>query len=109
MNNQLNDEFLAAARNEKLRGMEYENKILYRSTLIATIIMICVGLILCGVKYFFEKKVDLGMISLVSTVISIQLLFEGISLKTMWKTIIGILTAIIALLALIAFFWQVTS
>ncbi len=104
-----NDEILEAAQKEKFAGKEFDNRIESRGTLWASLISLIVGVGLFLVEYFVKGTWNIGLIAIGMTASCVQLLYEGIKLKIVWKIILGAISAIIALFFILGFIVRVIS
>ena len=102
-----NKTILAAARKNKGRGKEYENKESIRSNLLSSAIAISMGLILYMIEYFVKDSVNVSLIAVGITAACVQSLYEGIKTKKLYLIIIGCVELIIVIFALILFIAQV--
>ena len=100
---------LEAARNNKTRGQEYENKESIRSSLLGSAIAVFSGIILFLVEYFIKNSINVSMIAVCMIAASVQYLYDGIKTQKAYMIIIGAIEAIIALFAIIVFIGQVIS
>ena len=99
------DKILAAARNEKHRGKEFENKETTRSGLLGSAIALLVGIVLFLLEYFVKDSVNVGLIAVGMTAAGVDAFYEGLKLKRHYMTAIGVvqmLTAIFAILLFVA-------
>lgn len=103
------DKILAAARNEKHRGKEFENKETTRSGLLGSAIAMFVGLVLFLLEYFLKNSVNIGLIAVGMTATGVDALYEGIKLKRHYMTAIGIIQMLIAIFAILLFVAKVVA
>ncbi len=103
------DEILKAAQKDTFAGKEFENKAGTKGTLLASFVSLIVGAILFLTEYFVKRTWNIGLIAVAMTASSVQLLYEGIKLKTIWKTVVGSVEAIVALFFILGFIGQVIS
>lgn len=103
------EKILAAARNEKHRGKEFENKETTRSGLLGSAIAMLVGLVLFLLEYFLKDSVNIGLIAVGMTATGVDALYEGIKLKRHHMTIIGIFQMLIAFFAILLFIAKVVA
>ena len=103
------EKILAAARNEKYRGKEFENKETTRSGLLGSAIAMLVGLVLFLLEYFLKNSVNIGLIAVGMTATGVDALYEGIKLKRYYMTVIGIIQILIALFAILLFIAKVVA
>ena len=109
LNDMDKDKILAAARNEKHRGKEFENKETTRSGLLGSAIAMFVGLALFLLEYFLKDSVNIGLIAVGMTATGVDALYEGIKLKRYYMTVIGIIQILIALFAILLFIAKVVA
>ena len=100
---------LEAARKNKNRGQEYENKESVRSNLLSSLIAIMIGIALFLVEYFVKHSINVSLIVVGMTAACVQSLYEGIKTKKVYLIIIGCVESIIVILALFVFIAQVVS
>ena len=100
---------LEAARKNKNRGQEYENKESVRSNLLSSLIAIMIGIALVLVEYFVKQSINVSLIVVGMTAACVQSLYEGIKTKKVYLIIIGCVESIIVILALFVFIAQVVS
>lgn len=104
-----NEKILAAARKNKNRGKEYENKESTRSGIMGTLMALIVGTGLFLIEYFVMNSVNVGMIAVGMTACGVQSLYEGIKLRKNYLTVIGVVQSIIAIISIIVFIVQVVK
>lgn len=100
---------LEAARNNKSRGQEYENKESVRSNLLGSEIAISIGLILFLIEYFVKGYVNVSLIAVGMTAACVQSLYEGIKTKKTYLIVIGCAESFIVIFALLIFLARVVS
>ncbi len=98
-----NEKILEAARKNKNRGKEFEQKESTRSSLLGTLVALLVGIGLFLLEYFINNSVNIGFIAVGMTALGVQSLYEG----KLYLTVIGAIQTLIALIAILAFVWQV--
>jgi len=103
------DEILKAAQNEKYAGKEFDNRTESRATLWASLISLIVGAVLFFVELLAKGTWNIALIAVAMTASCVELLYEGIKLKKVWKIIIGAIGALIALFFILGFIGQVIS
>ena len=101
------EKILAAARNEKYRGKEFENEETARSGLLGGAIALLVGVALFLLEYFLKDSVNVDLIAVGMTAAGVDSFYEGIRLKRHYMTAIGISQMLIALCAILVFVGQV--
>lgn len=101
------EKILAAARNDKYRGQEYENRESTRGSLLSVFITLIVGTSLFLLEYCVNKSINVGLIALGLTSAGVDSLYEGIKLKRHHMTIVGILMSLGAIVAILIFVGQV--
>ena len=102
-----NEKILEAARKNKSRGREYENKESTRSSLLGVLIALLVGIGLFLLEYLINDTVNVGFIAIGMTASGVQSLYEGIKLKKWYLVICGIVQTLIAVMAILLFVGQV--
>lgn len=103
------ENILKAARTDKHRGKEYENKEAVRSSLLGSAISLLVGVGLFLIEYFLKDSVNVGLLAVGMTTACVQWLYEGIKVKKIHLIIAGSLTAITALFFVLLFIGQVVA
>jgi hypothetical protein len=103
------DTILAAARNEKHKGKEFENKESARSGLLSSAIALLVGIGLFLLEYFVRDSVNIGLIAVGMTACGVDYLYTGVTLKQHYKTVIGTVQLLIALLFILFFVAKVVA
>lgn len=103
------ENILAAARNQKERGREYETKEAMRSNLLSYAATLLLGMILFVVEYFAKGTVHWGMIALGLVAVGVDTLYVGIRLKKPIKIALGAFALLIAALCVMFFIVQVVA
>lgn len=103
------NKILAAARIEKHRGKEFENKETTRSSLLSGSIAMLLSVALFLLEYFIKDSVNVSLIAVGMTQASISSIYEGIKLRRHYMSVIGIFYALIAVVAIFIFIGQVVS
>lgn len=98
-----NKKILEAARNNKYRGREYENKESVRGNLLGTIVAILTGIVLFGMEYLLENSVNIGLLIVGLTTVCVQALYEGIKNKKVYLIIIGGIETLVDLVLFLIF------
>lgn len=101
------EKILAAARSDKYRGKEFENKETTRSGLLGSAIALIVGVALFLLEYFVKDSVNVGLIAVGMTAAGVDSFYEGIKLKRHHMTIIGIIQILAAIFAILLFIAKV--
>ena len=104
-----NNKILEAARKNKNRGQEYENKETMRGNLLGSAVAIVVGLILFLIEYFLKDSINVSLIAVGMTAACVQYLYEGIKNKKTHLVIIGCVDALIVFFSILLFVMQVIS
>lgn len=104
-----NQKILEAARKNKNKGKEYENKASANSSLLGAFAAVIVGIVLFLLEYFIKDSVNVGLIAVLMTASGVQSLYEGIKVKKLYLTIIGVIQILMALFAILVVIWQVVS
>ena len=97
-----NKTILESARNNGDRGNEYEMKENIRATMISTVVLLAVGMILFAIEYYVKGVLNVSLIILGVSAIGTDMLYRGITFKTLWRIIIGSVISLIALIMIIA-------
>lgn len=103
------ERILAAARNEKYRGQEYENKECARSSMLSILVALIVGFVLFLLEYFIKGTVNTGLIAVGLTAAGVDSLYEGVKLNKVYLKIAGAIQLFIAVAAILAFVGQVIT
>lgn len=101
------EEILKAAQKDRYSGKEAESRAGVKATLLGSIIALIVGAVLFLLEFFIKKSWNFGLIAVAMTASCVQLLYEGIKLKTVRKIIVGSVEAIVALLFIALAVWKV--
>lgn len=101
------EQILAAARKNKYRGQEYENRETDRSSTLTCFITLFVAVGLYMLEYFIKGSTNVGLIAVWLTLAGVDSLYEGIKLKQLHKTILGVLLTLGAVIAILFFVGQV--
>ena len=102
-----NEKILEAARKNKNRGKEFEQKESTRSSLLGSLVALLVGIGLFLLEYFINNSVNIGFIAVGMTASGVQSLYEGLKVRKLYLTVIGAIQTLIALIAIFAFVGQV--
>lgn len=105
--NMNNEKILEAARKNKNRGKEFEQKESTRSSLLGTLAALLVGVGLFLLEYLVNNTVNTGLIAVGMTASGAQSLYEGIKVGKLYLIIIGAIQTLIAVIAILAFVGQV--
>lgn len=103
------EKILAAARSNKRRGEEFENKEAARSNLLSGAIALLVGVALFLLEYFLNDSVNVGLIAVGMTAAGVDSFYEGIKLKRHSMTVIGAIQMLAAIFAILIFIAKVVS
>lgn len=103
------EKILADARNEKHKGKEFEIKESARSSLLSSSIALIVGIILFWLEYFVRDSVNIGLLAVGMTACGVDYLYTGIKLKQHYKTVIGVIQLLFALLFILLFVVKVVA
>lgn len=101
------NKILEAARNNKNRGQEYENRESVRSNLLGSAVAIVLGVILFLIEYFANDSVNVSLIAIGMTAACVQSLYDGIRNKKVYLIIIGCVESLIVIFALLIFLTKV--
>ena len=102
-----NQKILEAARKNKNRGEEFENKVYARSGSVGTFVSLIVGVGLILLEYINRGSFNFGLIAVWLTGAGTQLLVEGISFKKLYLIIIGIIQILFAVFFVLLFIQEV--
>ena len=103
------ENILAAARNQKERGKEYEHKEEMRSSALGYAITLTLGFILAIVEYLTQGSIHLGMLSLGAVSVGVDALYLGLKMKKYGKAVFGAFMLLIAVLFVLIFIVQVVA
>ncbi len=98
---------LAAARSDKHRGKEFENKETARSGLLGSALALFVGIALFLLEYFVKNTVNMGLVAVGLTAAGVDSFYEGVRLKRHHMTVIGIVQILAAIFAILIFIAKV--
>lgn len=94
---------LAAARSDKHRGKEFENKETARSGLLGSAIALFVGVVLFLLEYFIDHTLNTGLVAVGLTAAGVDSIYEGVKLKRHYMTLIGVVQILAAIFAILYF------
>lgn len=103
------NQILEAARKNKNRGQEYENKESVRSNLLSSLIALMIGIALFLIEYFVKHSINVSLIAVGMTAACVQALYEGIKTKKVYLIIIGCVESIIVVGTLFMFIVRVVA
>lgn len=98
------NKILESARNERLRGHEYENKAFSGSIEWSSFLTLLLGALLAIVKWIIEKSFDFGIMSMIAALLGIQGIFEGVKARKLYMLGVGIFCSIAAIAFIYGFF-----
>ncbi len=104
-----NKEILEAARKNKERGKEFENKEIIRSNSLGLGVAMLVAFVLYMIEYFLKGTMNIGIGAVGMTAAGVQSLYEGIRLKRASIIIAGIIISLLSVLLIIMFVVQAVS
>ncbi len=102
-----NQKILEAARKNKNRGKEYENKVSVRSSLVGIFVALIVGVGLFLLEYINRGSFNFGLIAVGLSGAVTQSFVEGISCKKLYLIIIGIILILPAVFFILLFIQEV--
>ena len=104
------ERILEAARNEKYRGAEYEDKEIARSSLLGCSLALFVGAGLFLLEFLVNNSANIGIIAVCTTMAGAQSIYEGVKVKKLRLTILGALLSLLAVCSILAFIgWVVLA
>ena len=103
------EQILNAARNEKYRGKEYENKEEIRSSALGYAITLVLGFLMALIEYFAQGRIQFGMISLGAIAVGVDNIYLGIKMKKYGKVAWGSVMLLFAAICILIFIVQVVS
>ena len=102
------EQILNAAKKNELKANEYETTESVRSSLLGMIIAIVVGSVLFLIELCVGKSVNVSLISVVSALMGIQWLRDGIKLRRIHLIAAGIVFLVVALITFIVVIVEVS-
>ena len=109
MTQEQKNRILREAQKDSYNGKEYEHKIYDRSVLLSELVMLVVGLSLMIVEYLKKHTYNLGIVAIILIAISVQMLYEGIKIKKVWKIALGTFLLVFAIIVIIGYVGQVAA
>ena len=103
------EKILNAARNEKYRGREYENKEEIRSSALGYAITLALGFVLTLIEYFAQGYIHFGMLSLGAVAVGVDNIYLGIKMRKYGKVAWGSVMLLFAAICILIFIVQVVS
>ena len=103
------EQILNAARNEKYRGKEYENKEEIRSSALGSAITLALGFVLTLIEYFAQGHIHFGMLALGAVAVGVDNVYLGIKMKKYGKVAWGSVMLFFAAICILIFIVQVVS
>lgn len=103
------EKILAAARSEKHRGKEYENKQATRGNLLSSFLALIVGVGLFCAEYIIKETLNFGLVAVGMTAVAVQYLYEGVTVKKGYMIVLGIICSLVAAFFALAFIGQVVA
>lgn len=103
------EKILEAARVDKNRGKEFENKQAVRGSLISALFALFVGIGLFCLECIMKGTLNFGLVAVGMTAVGAQYLYEGITVKKVHMIILGVIYSVLALFFVLAFIGQVVS
>ena len=103
------EQILNAARNEKYRGKEYENKEEIRSSALGYAITLALGFILTLIEYFSQGHIHFGMLSLGAVAVGVDNIYLGIKMKKHGKVTWGAVMLLFAAICILIYIVQVVA
>ena len=102
------EQILNAAKKNELKANEYETTESVRSSLLGMIIAIVVGSVFFLIELCVGKSVNVSLISVVSALMGIQWLRDGIKLRRIHLIAAGIVFLVVALITFIVVIVEVS-
>lgn len=103
------EKILAAAKNEKRKGHEFEDKVMFRGDTWAVIFTCLISLILLGIEYFSKGTLNTGIITVSMTTVAVENLHTGFKLKKKLYSVSGIICLLMAFIAGFVFITETVS
>ena len=103
------EEILAAARREKSKGKEFENKTSLRSGIIGMLISLIVGGGLFIIEYCYKGSLNWGFLAIIFAGNSVDRLYEGIKTRKGWLIVWGVVLVLLAIITILAFVNQMVT
>lgn len=101
------EDILKAAQNNGIKGMEYENRVGTKSSLLGFLVALVVGTCLFLAEFYVKKKWNFALAAVLFTAAGVQMLYEGIRIKSVWRIILGAVQILLAIIFVLAFIGQV--
>lgn len=103
------NKILEAARNDKHKGKEFENRAFEKSNLLSSASGLLIGIILFLLGYFVKNAVNIALLAVGMTEVSIQSLYEGIKTKKAFLIFFGSICGVLAVIFIAAAVMQVVA
>lgn len=97
------EDILAAARENEFKNKEYEKHTLLRGDNLSAVIGMLLAVILFFIEWWVKKDMNIGLATIIFAMSAIQSIYEGIKLDKKRCIIVGIISAIFAVLSLLLF------
>ena len=101
------NQILAAARQEKNRGKELDNKEAVRGDLLAGIIAITMMILMGFFEFFVQGTINFGYLAVLMAMGTAQALYQGIKNKKAYLIVVGVVDGLLAIMAVLLYIWQV--
>ena len=109
MSSMQKEDLLKAAQNNGDAGKEAENAAFKRSVLLSEAIMMIVCLVMFFIELGVKHTFNIDYFVILTTGVSVQMLFEGIKTRSVWKIIVGAVFALVAVFLILACIGKVLS
>ena len=96
------NKILEAARNNKYGGKEIENQIFEKSNLLSSACALLIGFVLFLVEFFAKNSVNIALLAVGMTAVSVQSLYEGVKTKKRTLIVFGSVCGVLAVVFVIA-------
>ena len=94
---------LEAARENRGRGKEYENRESVRGSLLGLVVAFAISACLFLAELFVKSEINTSLITVIMAAMGVQSLYEGVRVKKFWLSAIGLVALLIATVAALAF------
>ena len=94
---------LEAARENRGRGKEYENRESVRGSLLGLVVASAISACLFLAELFVKSEINTSLITVIMAAMGVQSLYEGVRVKKFWLSTMGVVALLIALVAVLAF------
>lgn len=101
------NKILEAARSDKYKGKEFENRAFEKGNLLSSAAALLIGIILFLLGYFVKNSANMALLAVGMADVSIQNLYEGIKTKKRFLIVWGSVCGVLATVFIVASIMQV--